>query len=237
MRRDEISAVTHGNLAFHNPLDPAQVDEVLDKLDLAPGDRVLDLGCGPGELLLRLHGRFGTGGLGIDSSPVQIEQARRRAAGTPLEFAEGDAGAHEGTGYALTACLGSMHAVGGLAGLSRLAAHTRPGGWVLIADGFWRRDPEPRLLESLGATRDELPDRSTLLMAGLRHGLRTTYVAETSEEAWDRYEWTLIHNGERDGRPDVLDWVARSRARYAGPGGRGTLGFALMLHKRPGPAR
>jgi hypothetical protein len=74
-------------------------------------------------------------------------------------------------------------------------------------------------------------------MAGLRHGLRTTYVAETSDEAWDRYEWTLIHNGERDGRPDVLDWVARSRARYAGPGGRGTLGFALMLLKRPGPPR
>jgi cyclopropane fatty-acyl-phospholipid synthase-like methyltransferase len=234
MKRDEISAVTHGGLAFHNPLDSQQVDEVLGLLDLAPQDRVLDLGCGPGELLLRLHRRYGVSGTGIDFSARQIEEARRRAAGTPLEFIEGDAGAFERTGFALTACLGSMHAVGGLA---QLAAHTRPGGRVLIADGFWRTDPDPHYLAALGATRDELPDRTALLTAGLRHGLRTTYVAETSDEAWDRYEWTLIHNAERDGRPEVLDWASRARARYAGPGGRGTLGFALVLMKRPGPAR
>jgi SAM-dependent methyltransferase len=234
MKRDEISAVTHGDLAFHNPLDPHQVDQVLSLLALSPADRVLDLGCGPGELLLRLHRRYGTGGVGVDASAAQVAEARRRATGTPLAFELGDAGAFAGTGFALTACLGSMHAVGGLA---QLAAHTRPGGWVLIADGFWRTDPEPLYLAALGATRDELPDRTTLLTAGLRHGLRTTYVAETTDEAWDRYEWTLIHNGERDGRPEVLDWAARARARYAGPGGRGTLGFALVLMKRPGPAR
>lgn len=234
MNRDEISAATHRGLAFHNPLEPAQVDDVIARIPLARGARVLDVGCGPGELLVRLHARHAVRGIGIDASGVQIAEARRRRpAGAELEFVEGDAGAHTGGGYDLTACLGSIHALGGLhPGLARLAAMTRPGGWVLLADGFWQREPEPGYLASLGATRDELPDRTGLLLAGLRHGLTTTYVVETSDEAWDRYEWTLIHHGETDGRPEVAAWAARARSRYAGPGGRDTLGFALVLMRR-----
>lgn len=236
MRRDEISAATHGDLALHNPLDPARLDEVIWRVPLRPEDRVLDIGCGVGELLLRLHARHGAGGVGIDNSPVQIERARARTPETAdLEFVEGDAAAYDGGPFALTACIGSIHALGGLdQGLARMAQLTRPGGWVMLGDGYWRREPEAAYLAALGATAGELPDRSGLLLAGERHGLTTTYVAETTEEAFDRYEWALIHNGEVDGRPEVLDWTARARARYAGSGGRDTLGFALVLmHKRP----
>ena len=238
MKRDEISAATHGDLAFHNPLDPTRLDETIWRIPLSPGDRVLDIGCGPGELLLLLHARHDVGGVGIDSSAVQIAAARARTPETAdIEYVEGDAAAYEPAeaGFALTACLGSVHALGGLhPGLARMAELTRPGGWVLLADGFWRREPDPAYLSALGATADELPDRTGLLLAGERHGLTTTYVAETSEEAFDRYEWALIHNAELDGRPEVLAWADRARTRYAGPGGRDTLGFALVLmHKAP----
>jgi SAM-dependent methyltransferase len=248
MDRARISAITHGDLPFHNPLDPARIDAVLDLLDLGPDDRLLDVGCGAGELLVRAAERFGAGGLGIDDAEVQIEEARRRAAarvpGAALEFAVADARAADppGAPFDVVACIGSMHAVDG--GLPRLASLARPGGHVLIGDGYWRRPPETPYLDALGATADELPGYAGLVGSGSAAGLEPVYASTTSEEEWDRYEWTLIFNGLRFAAehpddplaPDVRAWASRARDRVLAPGGRDTLGFALVLHRRPGNA-
>jgi cyclopropane fatty-acyl-phospholipid synthase-like methyltransferase len=244
--RARLSAITHGDLAFHDPLDPAVVDEVLAFASLGPGDRALDLGCGPGELLVRLAERTGCGGLGVDLATAQIEEARRRAAARApragLEFRAADASGVDGE-FALTACVGSSHALGGLdAALARMAQLTLPGGHVLLGDGFWAREPTDHYLEALGgASRDELPDYAGLLRAGDRHGLRAVHVRVASEADWDRYEWTLIANGERflaehSDAPEAEDlraWVDAHRDRVTAPGGRGTMGFALVLLRRP----
>lgn len=243
--RDRLSAIRHGDLPFHNPLHPAVVDEVLDVAALGPDDRAVDLGCGPGELLVRLAERTGCGGLGVDLSTVQIEEARRRAAARApnavLEFRAVDAGEVEGE-FALSACVGSTHALGGLdTALARLAELTRPGGHVLVGDGFWAREPADAYLEALGgATRDELCDFAGLVRAGERHGLIAVYVRIASEADWDRYEWTLTANGERfvAEHPDATEagelreWDDASRDRILSPGGRDTMGFALVLLRR-----
>jgi cyclopropane fatty-acyl-phospholipid synthase-like methyltransferase len=243
--RERLSAITHGDRAFHDPLDPAVVDEVLAFAALGPGDRALDIGCGPGELLVRLAERTGCGGLGVDLATAQIEEARRRAAarapGAQLEFRAADAGSVEGE-FALSACVGSTHALGGLdETLGRMAQLTRPGGHVLLGDGFWAREPTDEYLRALGgATRDELPEYAGLVRAGDRHGLTAVHVRVASEADWDRYEWTLIANGERflaedpdaPEADDLRAWVGRARDRITAPGGRGTMGFALVLLRR-----
>jgi cyclopropane fatty-acyl-phospholipid synthase-like methyltransferase len=240
-----LSAITHGDLAFHDPLDPAVVDEVLDFAALGPADRALDLGCGPGELLVRLAERTGSGGLGVDLAAAQIEEARRRAAARApqagLEFMVADATTVDGE-FALSACVGSSHALEGLdAALARMAQLTRPGGHVLLGDGFWAHEPTEHYLQALGgASRDELLDYARLLSAGERHGLTPVHARVASEADWDRYEWTLIANGERflaehAGAPEATDLRARvdaARDRITAPGGRGTMGFALVLLRR-----
>jgi cyclopropane fatty-acyl-phospholipid synthase-like methyltransferase len=243
--RERLSAITHGDRPFHDPLDPAVVDEVLAFAGLGAGDRALDLGCGPGELLVRLAERTGCGGLGVDVAAAQIEEARRRAAARApkagLEFVAGEAGAIEGE-FALSACVGSSHALGGLdAALARMAQLTLAGGHVLVGDGFWAREPTDAYLQALGgATRDELPDFAGLVRAGDRHGLTAVHVRVASEADWDRYEWTLIANGERflakhadaPEADDLRAWVGAARDRITAPGGRGTMGFALVLLRR-----
>lgn len=55
--------------------------EILDLAHLAPGEDVLDLGCGTGSLALAAKRRTGPSGTvhGIDPSPEMIERARSKA--------------------------------------------------------------------------------------------------------------------------------------------------------------
>jgi cyclopropane-fatty-acyl-phospholipid synthase len=66
-----------------NGLEQAQADKkahIAAKLALAPGQRVLDIGCGWGGMALYLHAKAGVDVLGITLSAEQLEVARRRAA-------------------------------------------------------------------------------------------------------------------------------------------------------------
>lgn len=67
---------------------PAYGGEVLHLLDLQPGDRVLDLGCGDGALTREIAGR-GAAVLGVDSSAELLEAARAR--GVPTQRMDGQA--------------------------------------------------------------------------------------------------------------------------------------------------
>jgi cyclopropane-fatty-acyl-phospholipid synthase len=64
-------------------LDDAQVakiDYILKKVRLKPGERLLDIGCGWGALVIRAAQQFGAHALGVTLSKRQHEEANRRIA-------------------------------------------------------------------------------------------------------------------------------------------------------------
>lgn len=247
MDRYSASAIAHGDLDLLNPLSPARLDEVVELLDLPPGALVLDVGCGRGEALIRIAERWGSGGLGIDLHEPYVLDARERACGRApaLQFEAADAAGADlqRDGYDLAMTIGSSHAFGGdfRHALRELAALARPGGQVLLGEGFWRREPGAEYLTALGASAGELADYAGLVAAGMEAGLTPLYATVATEEEWDRYEWRLVRNGERHaaahageaGIDDLLAWVRGGRDRYLAPGGRDTLGFGLFLFARP----
>jgi ubiquinone/menaquinone biosynthesis C-methylase UbiE len=84
--------------------------EWVDNLDLSPGTRVLEIGCGAGLLSVELA-RRGYDVASVDSTPAMVELARRNAsrAGVQVSVAQADAhhlaGSPDGA-YALVVALG-----------------------------------------------------------------------------------------------------------------------------------
>ncbi|KJV34313.1 cyclopropane fatty acyl phospholipid synthase [Luteibacter yeojuensis] len=64
----------------------AKLDLICRKLQLRPGQRILDIGCGWGEALKYAAERYGTRGVGITISKEQADYARELCRGLPIEI-------------------------------------------------------------------------------------------------------------------------------------------------------
>ena len=150
-------------------MSEAAIDAAVDALPLGDGSRVLDVGCGAGELLARIKARHGARTEGIEPAPEWAAAARERGADVVHEADFRDVTLELG-GYDLVCCLAASHALGPWEdALGGLAALVRPGGLGLVAEGFWRRAPSAGYLERLGgASADELPGGLPELEAGAR---------------------------------------------------------------------
>lgn len=238
MDRDQISALTHAGLPFANPLNPEAIDAAIAQLELPEGARVLDVGCGFGELLVRVkqaHPHVHT--IGIEPAHQWAEGARARGVDEVVEKPMAEA-TPDPESLDLTCCIASSHAIGSWdEALHAMASWTRPGGLALIGEGFWAKTPSAGYLEALGgATEDELPSHGGLLGGAGAAGWSVVAESVATDADWAAYEETLIANGEEaleaSGDPDLRRWVEAARARWDHPDGRDTLGFTLLTLRR-----
>jgi SAM-dependent methyltransferase len=238
-----FSTIAHADHRFLGPLSDAKADELMDALDLAPGDRVLDVGCGKAEFLLRLVERFGVAAVGIEPNPAYVEDARRaareRAPESDFEIHAVAAADFPARDFGLAIAMGSTHAHGGYRpALRSLARAVRRGGQVLVAEGFWRREPDPGYLAALGAERTEFSSHAGNLAAGIEEGLVPLYSRASNDDEWDHYEGLYARAVERHlvahpRDPDhaaMRDKIRGWREAYLA-WGRETLGFGYYLFR------
>jgi len=250
MDRARYSFIAHATHDYCNPISGATVESILDIIAPAPGTRVLDAGCGKGELLLRFAERFQARGTGVDTAGLFLDEAGRRAEARGqaalVEFHNADARGFLSSGtdeYGVACCVGSTHALGGLhPALEVLSRLTRGPGWVLVGEGYWKRTPAPEYLADLGASPADYHTHAGNVAAGVRAGLVPMHARCASDEEWDRYEWAYCRNVERfvEANPDDPDAAAMiERARkwreVVLAWGRDTLGFGLYLFRKPAP--
>lgn len=112
--------------------------EFVDRLDLKPGMKVLDVACGTGNLAIPAAGK-GADVTGIDIAPNLIEQAIARAAaeGVNAKFEVGDAEDlpyEEGSFNVVMTMFGAMFAPRPEVTASELKRVCKPGGLIAMAN-------------------------------------------------------------------------------------------------------
>jgi SAM-dependent methyltransferase len=170
---------------------------IRDLLDLAPGQRVLDVGCGPGldaravAELVGLAGRVAA----IDYDPAMIRAAQSadesRAAGMPrIWYQLADAAGIPYRTSTFDGCYSErvlQHTFNAATVVSEMARVTKPGGVIVIADTDWATlsidAPEPAVERALVRfVGDTL--RNGLAGRQLRRLMTTAGLTHVEVEAW-----------------------------------------------------
>jgi cyclopropane fatty-acyl-phospholipid synthase-like methyltransferase len=239
------TAVGHRGMSWCNPLGADHFEEVLGMIEAGSVTSALDIGCGKGELLIRLAERGGSRGIGLDVNAMLIEEgqfsAERRAPGlVQLHCMDARTFPLAVDGYDVAAAVGAGSALGGTEATMRaLAVAVRPAGRIALGELFWDRDPSSDELAALGMTRRSLSSLDQLVAACDAAQLETEAVVTASSEDLERYEWRHHRNIAAYARAHPNDeqaqrmWARRLRWRDAYlRAGRRVIGFAVIVARR-----
>jgi SAM-dependent methyltransferase len=241
--------IAYAEMDFCNPLSPALLDRVLGVAGLKPGAAALDLGCGNAAMAVHLAGTYGLQVEAIERSPAvcAIAAARLEAQG-----ASGAVRLHTTTSrdfladerqFDLIVCVGASGVVEGppepAAVIASLRPHVRSGGFLLWADPFWKREPDPMFVAMLGGLA-AYKTHAENIAAGEAAGLVAYYAAVSPDQEWDDYTWRMTAAIEHwlAAHPDdpeaeaVRQRGAFLRAAYIAQG-RDSLGFGVYLFRAP----
>ncbi|MDH6465923.1 cyclopropane fatty-acyl-phospholipid synthase-like methyltransferase [Micromonospora sp. A200] len=240
---EDLTALRYARMRWNTPLSEEHAALLLQRLDIRPGARVLDLGCGWGELLLRavaaggVSGATVTTGVGVDTDDAALARGRALAADRSLDqhvtFLKGEAASSRESGDRVL-CVGASHAFGGTAdALTALAESVRPGGRLLFGDAYWERPPTAEAVEIFGQETVPLADLIELAR-GL--GWRVLHFSTADQREWDDFESTwragqqdwLLQHPDDPRATEVREELDDRLREYVGVY-RGVLGLAYFV--------
>lgn len=203
-------------LTFHGPLSETRANNLVQRLTRTNPATVLDIGCGWGELMLRVLAEAPDAtGIGIDVKAEDLARGRRNADARGLarrvEFVEESAiGTTRGPAD-LVLCVGASqalstartpdHTTEALLELRRLVTD---GGRVLLGEGFWQRTPTSAELSGMWpeAAATDHYDLATLLDLAVAAGFRPEWTETANLDEWEEFESAY--------QADVETWVAEN---------------------------
>lgn len=247
MDQQKFTTIAHQNHEFYSPLFSEKVDRVLNLIPVTATDRVLDVGCGRAEMLIRLCERTQAQGIGVDLNDTFIKRAQHNAVNRvqPSQitwFAKPvEETAIEPKSLAAVLCIGATHAFGDYRQtLQKLGELVRPGGHILIGEAYWKGPPAQEYFQFLGASPDDYGTHADNIRTGMNAGLIPLYAVVSNEDEWDHYEGLyagsvaryIYDNPNDPDVPTMKERISTWRDAYL-QWGRAMLGFGLYLFLQP----
>ena len=247
MDRWKFFDIAHREHVFCNPMSVEKFEELIALLRLELNDRVLEIAPGKGEFIIRLAEQYHIDGIGVDLSPYFVSDAKekqqQRMPNARLRFVEMDGADYEPKpreSFNLVACIGASWIFGGHRGtLKALKEMASPGGWVIVGEPYWRREPTAEYLDIIGESRSAYGAHYENMKVGQELGLTLVYTLVSNQDDWDRYEglqWYAADKWARENPDDpdveaVLKRIGENRENYL-RWGRETFGWAIYLFKK-----
>lgn len=226
-----------------NPFSEGKLRLLGEVTGVLPGDRVLDLACGKGELLCRWAEWFGTGGVGVDLSPVFLADAAARAGelgvADRVQLLQGDAGTYraEPGSFDVACCIGATWIGGGLLGtIELLRPAIRPDGRIAVGEPFWHEPPPDQAVSELGFAPDDYASLDGTLDRFEAADVELVEMVLADLDSWDRYEagqwrnvadWLAANPGDPD-EDAMRAFVGRNRRNFL-RWGRRYLGWGVFV--------
>lgn len=198
-------AIADGFDRHTTPSNMAFAEQLLDRLDVTPGTRLLDVGTGSGALAIPAA-RRGADVVAVDHSPTMLERLRRRAAveglaGLVTRAMDGQDLQLDDGSVDVAASLNGVSILPDLArGLREMVRVTRAGGRVLVA-AFGPRQRAECLTFLLSALQASVPGYTPPPTDPVLPPFRLADPAV--------FEAALQRAGGSDVHVDTLTWAAR----------------------------
>ncbi len=227
--RDDFRRLARAGLKFNAPLSEERAGALVAALPISPGHHVIDLGCGVGELLLRiLAAHPATTGTGVDTSKEALDRgvlvAAQRGLYGRVEFVEADPAKFVDLADVVV-CVAASYSWGGVgAALRWLRECIAPGGRVLFGDGFWAGSPTAAALEAVG----ELPRLGDIHAAADEAGFRIERDEVSTSAEWDAFETSWRAGLEGSRLPGAVAFAEQRRREYE-DGYRDAIGFGWLI--------
>ncbi|MEC3884905.1 class I SAM-dependent methyltransferase [Halobacillus sp. HZG1] len=246
MDSNKFSSVGHKNHSFYNPISPSKLDEVIKLLSLTEKDKVIDVGAGKGELLLRISENYNSHCTAIeqfgDFTEQLKENAKNRGVLNNITVIKEDANSALKTldnEFNLGICIGSSHALGGYRNtIESLKKMVAKGGYILLGELYWRKKPDEEYLTEFGVEENEILYHPQNIFTAEEYALIPLWSTVANEDDFDAYEWLYsksiedycYDNPEDPDCSAMLKRIRNWRTMYL-KWGRETLGFGIYLFR------
>lgn len=193
-------------------IEPASL-VIIEETGIGPGDRVLDVACGTGNLAVPAA-KAGASVVGIDITPELLEVAKARVAeeGVEVELAEGDAEALEfadGLFDHVVSSFGMIFAPQHEVAAAEMVRTAKPGGRVALT--AWT--PEGMNGQLFGIVGSHMPPPPEKMPSPVDWG-NEQYIADRFEPAGE-LDWQMSRltvTGKADSVEDWMDYQAEKLA-------------------------